>query len=202
SVDSALPSHQECAVSVFSQGLYTIGITGQRIEFGWTRSPSPQPCFPSRPETASSVLIQSDYRASKSTIISMAMDTAFLNCTQPSNRSLYPHRADPYHAIAILKKPENIVSGKLRVLHKLALFPACEPVRGANPKCPVARGEQGKNVTGWETLVPCRLPWNIPYSVEAQQAELCAQPEIAVGRLSNADNSAFSKALTDSPRCV
>ena len=79
----------------------------------------------------------------------------------------------------------NILSGKFRVLSQLAVLPTCKPFIGANPKTPIARGEQASNVAAGEMLTRRRLPWDEPNAIEAKQAEFRAQPEITVGRLSD-----------------
>jgi hypothetical protein len=46
------------------------------------------------------------------------------------------------------------------------------------------------------------LPWDDPDAVEAKHAEFGAEPEIAVGRLSNCVDDAFGKPVADPPRSV
>src|SRR5208282_2607189 len=55
------------------------------------------------------------------------------------------------------------------------------PSRSANPKSPIARGEQTRNPARREMLIRRRLPGNGSDAVEPKQAEFCAQPEITVG---------------------
>jgi hypothetical protein len=92
------------------------------------------------------------------------------------------------------------LSGKLRVVSQLAVLPTCKPFRGANPKTPIARGEQASNIAAGEMLTRRRLPWDAPNAIEAKQAEFRAEPEITVGRLSNRVDDAFEKAVADRPR--
>jgi hypothetical protein len=85
----------------------------------------------------------------------------------------------------ILKQRLNKPSSKLRVLSQLAAIPTCKPFKRANPKSPVARREQAKNIAGGEMLIRWWLPGDSPNTVETKQAEFRTQPEITVGRLNN-----------------
>src|SRR5689334_18705256 len=58
SFDSAVPADQQRAVIVFGEALYAVRLSGQLIEFGKTRIPSPHPVLDSGPEIALAVLIQ------------------------------------------------------------------------------------------------------------------------------------------------
>src|SRR5260370_36150518 len=102
----------------------------------------------------------------------------------------------------IFEEAEDFHSGKLGVLRELAAFPTGKPFRGANPKGPVARGDQTPDLIGREMLVGRRLPGNVSDTIETEQAKLGSQPEIAVGCLGEGENGAFGKALADSPRRV
>jgi hypothetical protein len=51
-------------------------------------------------------------------------------------------------------------------------------------------------------LIRRRLPRDRSHAIEAKQAEFCTQPEITVRCLSNGEDQAFGKALTDLPRRV
>ena len=51
-------------------------------------------------------------------------------------------------------------------------------------------------------LVRWRLPGDGPHAIESKQAEVRAQPEKTVGRLSNGADAAFEKTLADLPRRV
>src|SRR5258705_10408266 len=55
---STLRNEQKCAVVVFTQKLDAVRLSVQRIEFWWTRLPSPKPIRYSSPEIALAVLIQ------------------------------------------------------------------------------------------------------------------------------------------------
>jgi len=55
----------------------------------------------------------------------------------------------------------------------------------ANPESSIARDEQASNKAAGEMLTPSRLPPDAPNAIEAEQTEFRAQPEIAIGRLSN-----------------
>ena len=51
-------------------------------------------------------------------------------------------------------------------------------------------------------LIRGRLPGNVSYSIEAEQAEGCSQPEIAVGSLGDRTDCAFAESLANLPRRV
>src|SRR5215813_9626923 len=91
---------------------------------------------------------------------------------------------------------------QLRILSELAVFPACKPTHAGDPKSPVPGGEQAENFIGWEALIRRRLPADIPDAIEAEHAEPCPQPEIAIGRLSNIEYLALGKSLASFPRGV
>jgi hypothetical protein len=140
SVQSALPSDQKRAVSVFSESLYNTRFTRQRIEFWRTGSPSPQPVQHSRPQIALAVLIQIECSATKASIVSVALGVTI------SNRAELPNgdrvSAGPDGSFMILKDLENPSSAKFRILRKLAVFPTRQPSIGADPERPIARSEQ------------------------------------------------------------
>src|SRR5580704_1098425 len=122
-VDSAAPSDQERAISVFTNCLYTVRLAGQRIEFGRTRFPLPQSVLHSQPEIALAVLIQACDSCTKNPIRSETLNSAILNRAKlPWRRRQFA--ADPYRAFAILKEGINKRSGKLRVLRELTALPA------------------------------------------------------------------------------
>src|SRR5262249_27964710 len=85
---------------------------------------------------------------------------------------------------------------------QLAVLPACQSFKGANPERPVARGEQANNKAAGELLTRWHLPRNGPDTIEAQQAEFSTEPEITVGRLGNGGDPALGKAGADLPRGV
>src|SRR6185369_17790105 len=91
----------------------------------------------------------------------------------------------PYRAFTILEECKNNLSGKLWILTELAVFPTCESLIGADPKCPVARCQQVRNDAVGETLIRWRLPGDILDAIEADHSEFCAKPEITVRRLGN-----------------
>ena len=95
------------------------------------------------------------------------------------------HSAGPNRPFPILKERNDGLSSELRVMSQLAVLPTCKSFIGANPKTPIARGEQASNMAAGEMLTCRRLPWDAPNAIEAKQAEFRAEPEITVGRLSN-----------------
>jgi hypothetical protein len=53
-----------------------------------------------------------------------------------------------------------------------------------------------------QMFIPRRSPWNHPNAIEAKQAEVGAQPEITIGRLSNCVDGALIEAVANFPRGV
>src|SRR6185295_17136726 len=91
--------------------------------------------------------------------------------------------AGPYRAFTILQELENVATGEFRVLRELAIFPACEALRRANPQSSVTRDQQAEDKVRGKLLAHRRLPEDIPHTIVAEQAEFRTQPEIAIGRL-------------------
>jgi len=87
-------------------------------------------------------------------------------------------------------------------MSQLAILPTCKPFCGANPKTPIARGNESSNVAAREMLTRWRFPWDAPNAIEAKQTKFRAEPEITVGRLSNFVDGALEKAVADRPRGV
>jgi hypothetical protein len=87
-------------------------------------------------------------------------------------------------------------------MSELAILPTYKPFRGANPKTPIARGNESSNVATREMLTRWRFPWDAPNAIEANQTKFRAEPEIAVGCLSNFVDGAFEKTVADRPRVV
>ncbi len=109
-----------------------------------------------------------------------------------------PH-ADPHCAFAILKKSTDISSGKQWVLRQLAVLPTCQPLKSADPKSSIARGKQLSNRAAGQILTQRRLPGNGPNTIETNQAETRAQPELTVGCLRNCLDVALGKAVSNLP---
>src|SRR5689334_8398527 len=93
----------------------------------------------------------------------------------------------------------NEQASKLWILRQLATIPACKPFEGANPQTSVTRRKQASNIVGWQVLIWWRLPLSCPDSVEANQTELRAKPEITVGRLGNRVDRTFGKTVANLP---
>jgi hypothetical protein len=56
----------------------------------------------------------------------------------------------------IRKQPVNVLSRKSGVLREVAILPSGQPLRGANPKCPIPPGEQAHN-TNYRKAHRCRV---------------------------------------------
>src|SRR5882672_3356515 len=80
SMDSTFPPDQKCAIGIFTQSPYAVRFTAQRVEFWRARFPAPQAVRHTHPEITLAVLIQAEHSAAKTTIISVAMDAALVNC--------------------------------------------------------------------------------------------------------------------------
>jgi hypothetical protein len=111
------------------------------------------------------------------------MDAAILNRAESPRRK--SHATNPYSALVILKERENIQAGKPRILGKLSTLPTGKSLRGGNPESSITSGQQVVNYARREMLTSWRLPLHVPHTIEAKQAEIGAQPEVAVGCLSN-----------------
>src|SRR5262249_20715543 len=107
--------------------------------------------------------------------------------------------AKPDRAAAILEELRHIDSAELRVHSERSGLPARHAVEGGDPQRPVARGEQRRDVSRRKTPTRRRLPRNRPNAVEAKQAELRAEPDIAVGRLRERGDGSLREAFSDSP---
>ncbi len=53
--------------------------------------------------------------------------------------------ASPDRSFTILKERNDILQSKFRVTRQFAILPTSEALHGANPKTPIARGEQACN---------------------------------------------------------
>src|SRR5579862_8982622 len=123
------------------------------------------------------------------------------------NRQFSPHQLGAFvHARQAVMRGEAALVQNLRVdtLAVVAdvhpkLLPTCNSFSGANPKSPVAPGVQAENGDGREMLRRRRLPGDGPHTIEAEQTELRAQPEITVGCLGNRADGALGKTIADSP---
>src|ERR1700722_17540511 len=138
-VNSAVPSNQECAVSVFRKRLCAGRLPGQRIEFWGTGLPFPQPVRYSSPEIALAVFMQREHSLAKTAITSVAMDTTVMDSTQYSIGN--PRAPGPHSTVTVLKERKNNVACKLRIMSKLAVLQTSKATIRANPQCPVASDE-------------------------------------------------------------
>src|SRR5271169_4521600 len=198
SSDSASHCDQNRAVIILSKVRKGARLIGEWIELRRARLPSPQPGPRCRPQVAFTVLIQTEHSGAQTPVLAVAMHASILN------RAEHPRRrksqtADPYSTFMILKERENRLAGKLRVLSKLAAIPAGKPLRGPNPKSPIACAEQTVDSARGEMLTCWRLPGYVPDTIEAKQAEVCSQPEITVGGLGKRVNFSCGEALANFP---
>src|SRR5262249_46577236 len=143
---------------------------------------------------------QTDYAASETAVRSVAPNAALLDGAEPSGDR--PHLAGPDRAVTILEESNHQLAGQVRVSGQLAVLPAGESLEAPDPERPVARDEQAGDVAGGERLVGGRLPGDAPDTIEAKQAELGAQPEVAVLCLGEGEDRALGKAVADLPRRV
>src|SRR5262249_32132290 len=130
-------------------------------------------------------------------LLSLALDFACFDGTKPSTYG----GPDPDRSIAILRGRKNNLSGKFQVLRELAVFPTGEPLQGANPQSPVECNQQAGDVSRWE-LPLLRLPRHSPDAVEPEEAELRAEPEVAIGCLSDRVDRAAKEPVANPPRGV
>jgi hypothetical protein len=104
--------------------------------------------------------------------------------------------------LAILEKRHDIVASERRVLVEFSVSPTCETFLGGNPKSAVAGDKQPQDIHAGESLTGWRLPRDSADAIEAIQARLGAEPQIAVGRLRNRRDRASGKAVANLPRRV
>jgi hypothetical protein len=124
-----------------------------------------EPSHCSRPKIAPAVLIQRDHFAAETAVLSITMCAGTLNRTEPTSRR--DKAAGPDRSFSILKERTNL-SSQLRVVRQLAVLPTCKPFSGANPKAPIARGEQTSDGSAGEMLTSWRLPWDTPNAIETK----------------------------------
>jgi hypothetical protein len=85
----------------------------------------------------------------------------------------------------VLQEGSDIIFGEIRIKAQLALIPTCEPVKSADPQGAVACCQQRQDIWARETLARGWGPWEKMNTIEANEAELRAQPKITVRRLDN-----------------
>ena len=105
--------------------------------------------------------------------MSLRPRTAIVNGAEPPRGDRAT--GGPDRSFTILKERINILSGKVRVVSQLAILPTGESDTCANPKTPIAGGEQASDIVTGELLTGWRLPWDAPNAIEANQAEFRAE---------------------------
>src|SRR5215469_11416937 len=115
--DTCARAEQERAVIAVSETLYCVPRSLRGIEFSRAGFPVPHPIPQSHPEVAVVVLVQTEANSiTKGSILSVAVDSTFLNRTQLCRR-WEGQPAGPYRALAIFEDGSaNRLSVKLRVL--------------------------------------------------------------------------------------
>src|SRR4029453_12710460 len=88
---------------------------------------------------------------------------------------------------------ERVVSSEAPVL------PTGEASIHPDPERAVAGDEQADDGRGLERLVWWRLPRDSPHAIEAKEAELGTEPQIAARRLGDRQNSSLDKAVANPP---
>src|SRR5262249_24333050 len=157
----------ERAVISFRQTLDAVARTGLRIEFRGTGFPFPHSVPHSDPEIALAVLIQTPNSTAKSAIIPVTSDGPAADSAELSG-GWKREAADPYCALASLEDwSSNGLARKLGVRGQPTILPTCDSFRRADPKSPIARGEQAENAVGREMLARRRLPGDGPHTIEA-----------------------------------
>src|SRR5262249_3450352 len=137
------------------------------------------------------------YSDAKAADLRVTADVVVTNFAKLPIRDAY--RACPYRALMVLKELVDVQTRQFRVLRELALLHPCKTARRADPKSPVTRADQTRNLVGGELLVLRRLPGDVSNTIETEQAEFRTQPKIAVGSLHDRVNAAFGKTVADFP---
>jgi hypothetical protein len=78
--------------------------------------------------------------------------------------------------LTILEQRGNVPSGQLRILGQLSVLPACQSFTRADPKTPIAAGEQAHNVLAREVFAGWQLELDLPNAIEVKQPESCSEP--------------------------
>src|SRR6266516_1895451 len=139
--DSAARGDQERAIIAFDKTLDTVRFVWERIEFRRVRFPAPHAVPHPNPDTPFAVVIQSDDAGPKTAVLSVAADAPIVNRAEPPCGNPIP-AAGPYRTCTILKEGSDTLSHKFGILSQLAVLPTCQPFGGADPKSPIARGEE------------------------------------------------------------
>src|SRR5579862_4719646 len=121
------------------------------------------------------------------------------NRTELTNRS---GPSDPHRSRPIFKQRENILARQLRVHGKFSSVEASEPVGSPDPETAFPRKKQASNIGAREMLSRRRLPWCELDAIKPNNAELSAEPQIAVGPLSHRVNDALEKSVSGRPGCM
>ena len=91
---------------------------------------------------------------------------------------------------------------KFGVTSEPPVFQTGKASSGPNPETTVLRGTQGSDVAAGQLRSRWRVPRDAPKSIEPEQAGVRANPEIAIGRLSNGEDDAGEESVADLPRGV
>src|SRR5262249_17660837 len=198
--NSLLGAHQQRAVVGLLERSKAVELARHGVEFRWIRLPSPQAVLHPHPKPASRVFIQADHSGTQPTVCSLAADTAFPNLAESSSRNA--DRADPHQTRTVLEETMNILSVQLRVPCELALPPAGQSLRRANPQSAIARAEQTPDRARGKRLTRGRLPGHGLDAIDPSQPEFGPQPEIAVGSLGHRTDGALDKTFAAFPSRV
>src|SRR5262249_14445573 len=149
------------------------------------------------------VLIQIQHSSANRSALSQALDAAIVNYKEIFlQNGIERITTNPDRAVTILKERKHKFLANLGVQCHPPVLQTCQTFIGANPKAPIAAGEQVDNHARRQVLIGWRFPSDDPDAVEAKQPELRTQPEIAIARLSNGVNPSFGKTFAVLPRGV
>src|SRR4029453_1389526 len=80
-----------------------------------------------------------------------------------------------------------------------AVFQTGKASSGPNPETTVTRGTQRSDIAAGQGRSRWRVPGDAPNSIEPEQAGVRANPEIAIGRLSDGEEDAGEESIADLP---
>ena len=189
--------YQECVVVAFDECLGLNWTIEKPVVLWRTWRPSPKTRFSRDPQIAFVVLVQGRYGPAEIPV-SVALHLGDSDGTEPAGL-LNGHPNGP---VPILQERSDGVPGNFWISGELAVLPTGKPFHRTNPKSTVARNQQGSDVIAGELLTVCRLPRDGLDTIEAEQSEFRAQPQITIRRLRHRKDGALGETFANFPRGV
>ena len=138
----------------------------------------------------------------KCAVLPEALTAAASDCAEPGVQTSIAPRAGPDGPLVVFEQRTDPFSIEFRMADQPDAIPGYKAREGADPKSAVAGAEQPEYEPIRQLLPPRWLPGHSVNTIESEQAEFTAEPEIPVRCLGHRKDVARKETIPEDPRRV